>query len=204
MKNDRNPSCLDWMILTIVAVILTSCGRPRQERSIVDADAAKQAADAQLVQQANTGFPTWEEATLGEFYTFHDLKGIPSAYMFECEKQGDVVGYITVSASRRFTPIFESSTVDGLPVDRLDEAQALAEDHVAGEAMTEQLVFLGGLRYYVRYATEDGKQVFVDLSFTGLRIEDKQAMEAKQRSFERSGARNAEKAWNAVLTPTEP
>jgi hypothetical protein len=184
--------------------MLISCAGNGQEESHVSIEEARLAAKMELMQQANTGFPVWVGAILGKRYTFYDLREVPSAYLFTCEKRGQVTGYITVSASKRFAPIFESSTSDMPPPERTDEARLFAQEHLTGAVATEDLIFLGGLQYYVQYTTQEGQQAFVDLSFPVLRIEDRQAMERKQRSFEGTSVGNAEEAWNAALTPTEP
>lgn len=194
---------LPVLLVSIVVLALVCCRAADQQALTVSLEEARQAARTERVQQAQTGFPSWAEATLGQQYTFYDLEQTPSAYMFICQKQGNVVGYITVSASRRFMPIFESSTADTPPVTNVEEARALAEDHTAAETVRHQLIFLGGLSYYASYETEAGQQVFVDLTFPGLRIVDSGAMQRKQHSFERAGARNAREAWEALLTPTK-
>ena len=55
-------------------------GGVRREELRVSVEQALQAANAELIQQARTGSPAWDGASLGEQYTFYDLIGGLSYY----------------------------------------------------------------------------------------------------------------------------
>lgn len=67
----------------------------------------------------------YRESGIKEVYTFYDLKGTPTAYLFATENTNGELGYIAISSTTSFLPLLSSSS-NSHPMENFDECFAKA------------------------------------------------------------------------------
>lgn len=182
----------------IITLFVISCEPRDLNELMVTLEESRRAAEFELINQANSGFTNWKNAQLAEYYIFYDLEGKPSAFMYICRIEDEIVGYITVSASKRFAPIIESSTSNKPPMSKYEENLAFGNNY-ENEILDFEYIYLGGLTYFIKYSINGMEPIYVNLSTPIIVIEDESFLEIKQKNYKKSEYRNAESSWNAIL-----
>jgi hypothetical protein len=163
------------IILLIVYFVLQLFSKQssKEEVKSINIHTARKAA------QDNLGaFEEWRGPTLEEWYTFYDLEGTPSAYLFNISDYYGRAGYIAISATTKMKPVIEISNSPKTPVAQILE---LANDITIGTIykpsdVRTEYYYLGGTEYYVKMSLREGSEV----TDTYYKIEENAATEVKE------------------------
>ena len=108
---------------------------------------------AKLVANENlNSFEPWKDPKLQESYTFYDLEGTPSAYLFNVSDNYGKAGYIVISATTKLEPVVEISDVIETPVvSALQIVNKLTQGTIYEiQDLKTQYIYLGGGGYYAK------------------------------------------------------
>lgn len=177
---------------------------PKEEKNIV-VDITKQQA-REAAQDNLQLFESWREPKLVEGYTFYDLDGNPSAYLFNVIDNYGKAGFIVISGTTRFEPVIDFSTSPDTPITRIfNLTQKLAEGTIFKPSdIRSEPLFLGGKDYYVKTSYREGDEVttrFFNLdSSTPQESEiNLDVLKEKFQYYLTSQEKNAKAAWQGYF-----
>ncbi|PIP11771.1 MAG: hypothetical protein COX49_09280, partial [bacterium (Candidatus Stahlbacteria) CG23_combo_of_CG06-09_8_20_14_all_40_9] len=108
----------------------------------------RQAAQRCIQDQASFQYSSWLNANISEPVAYYDLDGQPSAYIYEVVKNNTILGYITVSATSDFCPVFEYCN-GSAPQKEISKCEGEFKRLTGKSPAWSRLVYLGGLDYFV-------------------------------------------------------
>ncbi len=119
----------------------------------------KNAAQFTLVRNANQ-YKGWDQAVLGGPVELKDSNQRTIGYLYPVINEEIEVGYISVGASIEFPPVYEFSE-DRTPISKLrDSGLEQRAIQVLGRAEGWDLLYFGGLDYYVAFYGNQNRVVF--------------------------------------------
>lgn len=125
---------------------------------------AKKVAAVAREEYARRTYASWQKASLGKpkkYYTKIKLntrtKYAPTAYVFPVETPSETVGYLTISARKKWSPVLEASTATP-PATSKQAVKELARQQ--GEQLTGKFLYRGATTYSVEL--ESGNQLYLN------------------------------------------
>ncbi len=188
--------------LFLAAYIIFIQKDSRQETQNIETFTEKQ---ARVAAEANLNlFESWRVPRLVEGYTFLDLEGFPSAYIFSVIDNYGRAGHMTISATTRFEPVIDVSTSPKTPIVK---HRNLVKDITMGTIFSlkdikSEYYYLGGKEYFVKLTLREGTQVFEE--YYSLHGEqpvkvDLETLSTKYDYYLTIQEKNAQEAWENLL-----
>ncbi len=110
---------------------------------------------------STSGFREFQGSEIGDYAVFYDLDGNTSAYVYKINKNGEVLGYTVATSDSRFYPTFLTS--NGTPPQDYLPVSALAQGTENNKVVSQKLIYLGTLDFFIEYTFEDGEVEYYDL-----------------------------------------
>ena len=148
----------------------------------------------QLEVTSLSGFPEFEGSSIGNSATFYNLKSNKTAYVFKITKNGNDIGFVTMTADDDFYPLFLMSS--GVPPQKNVGYFVSKLLHDFGQqVISSKLLYFGTLDFFVELVSQTGER-----RYFGLRSREEVPrclIEALDKQYDRKAVELANKQPNA-------